>query len=272
MAGDVSGEEAAWRDIIARLAAPAAGEQSPPPWPAREDLVPPVAPPGDPVMGPLSRPAPGWFPRIAGDTGPVPGQRVPPGSGGGGAGGELDRPGRRASPDTGPDADGLDTAELEAAAPAAEWPDAAVPDPALPGRAEPGPHGRVPRPARPGQGLAGRHERAAPAVGPRHRLAGSRPRIVRPAAPAPPPATDGDEHYIPPPPPPLPRLDPVAKGAWAALFGGPGYLLVAVLAGWEVPGWAAFVAVAAFVGGFATLVVRMGDQPRDSGPDGGAVV
>ena len=65
----------------------------------------------------------------------------------------------------------------------------------------------------------------------------------------------------------------MAKGAWAALFGGPAYLLVAVMVGWEVPGWAAFLAVAAFVGGFATLVVRMGDQPpRDSGPDNGAVV
>jgi hypothetical protein len=65
----------------------------------------------------------------------------------------------------------------------------------------------------------------------------------------------------------------VSKGAWTALFGGPGYLLLAVLLGWVVPSWAAFCAVAAFVGGFATLVVRMGDRPpRDSGPDDGAVV
>src|SRR6266516_3440441 len=70
-----------------------------------------------------------------------------------------------------------------------------------------------------------------------------------------------------PTPPPLPRLDPASKGAWAALFGGPLYLLIAVMAGWQVPNWAAFCAVAAFVGGFATLVVRMGDRPpRDSGP------
>ena len=61
--------------------------------------------------------------------------------------------------------------------------------------------------------------------------------------------------------------------AWTALFGGPGYLLLAVLLGWVVPSWAAFCAVAAFVGGFATLVVRMGDRPPgDSGPDDGAVV
>ncbi len=74
-------------------------------------------------------------------------------------------------------------------------------------------------------------------------------------------------------PPPLPSLDPVAKGAWVGLFGGPAYLLIATMAGWAVPGWAAFLAVAAFVAGFATLVIRMGDRPpRDSGPDDGAVL
>jgi hypothetical protein len=98
-------------------------------------------------------------------------------------------------------------------------------------------------------------------------------RIVRPAAPTPLPPTGDDEHYVPPVPPPLPRLDSVSKGAWAALFGGPGYLLLAVLLGWVVPSWIAFCAVGAFVGGFATLVVRMGDRPPgDSGPDDGAVV
>jgi hypothetical protein len=98
-------------------------------------------------------------------------------------------------------------------------------------------------------------------------------RIVRPAVPAPLPPAEEDEHFVPPEPPPLPRLDPVSKGAWAALFGGPGYLLVAVLVGWQIPGVAAFLAVAAFVGGFATLVVRMQDRPpADSGPDDGAVV
>jgi hypothetical protein len=82
-----------------------------------------------------------------------------------------------------------------------------------------------------------------------------------------------EEHYIPPPPPPLPKLDPVAKGAWTALFGGPAYLLIATAVGWTVPAMAAFFAIAAFVGGFAVLVLRMGDEPRDgSGPGDGAVV
>lgn len=101
-------------------------------------------------------------------------------------------------------------------------------------------------------------------------------RIVRPAVPVPEPAGDQEEddgHYVPPVPPPLPRLDPVTKGAWAALFGGPGYLLAAVMVGWPIPGWAAFCAVGAFIGGFATLVMRLSDRsPADSGPDDGAVV
>lgn len=101
-----------------------------------------------------------------------------------------------------------------------------------------------------------------------------------PAVPAPTdprswsPATDpADEHFIPPPPPPLPKLDPVAKGAWVALFGGPAYLVIALIAGWTLSGLAAFIAIAAFVGGFAVLVFRMGDgPPSDSGDDDGAVV
>ena len=80
-----------------------------------------------------------------------------------------------------------------------------------------------------------------------------------------------DEHYIPPPPPPLPQLDPVAKGAWAALFGGPAYLLAATLIGWSIPGWAALLAVMAFVGGFAVVVLRLSDG-RGAGPGDGAVL
>ena len=79
---------------------------------------------------------------------------------------------------------------------------------------------------------------------------------------------DDDDHFIPPPPPPLPKLDPVAKGAWVALFGGPGYLVVATAAGWTVSGFAAFCAVAAFVAGFAILVLRM-NEPGPGGPDDG---
>jgi hypothetical protein len=98
--------------------------------------------------------------------------------------------------------------------------------------------------------------------------------IAAPAGPPGPSETDdADGHYVPPLPPPLPHLDSVAKGAWTALFGGPAYLLAATLAGWSVPGWAALLAIAAFVGGFVVLVLRLGDGPsRGSGPDNGAVL
>ena len=115
----------------------------------------------------------------------------------------------------------------------------------------------------------------APARGPDPSQAPLMPHAAEPkAAPDPQQAVEPhEEHYIPPPPPPLPKLDPVAKGAWAALFGGPAYLLIATAVGWTVPAAAAFFAIAAFVGGFAVLVLRMGDEPRDgSGPDDGAVV
>ncbi|MBF8192778.1 hypothetical protein ITP53_45290 [Nonomuraea sp. K274] len=87
---------------------------------------------------------------------------------------------------------------------------------------------------------------------------------------------DGAEdegHFEPPPPPPLPKLDLATKLAWVALFGGPAYLLVAAMASWHMEGWALFTAVAAFIGGFVALVVRMGDdRPNDSGWDDGAVL
>jgi hypothetical protein len=191
-------EEAAWRDLVAHYATPAA-EGAPAPWPTREDL-----------------------------PGPAP-----------------------QGPDADPDASGPDTADLDVTGLDMAGPES----PELDGTQLPGP-------------------RLGPRPGPFGGLPPGPPqiRIVRPASAAPPPSED-DDHFVPPVPPPLPRLDPVTKGAWVALFGGPLYLLVAVMASWQVPDWAAFCAVAAFVGGFATLVVRMGDRPpRDSGPDDGAVV
>ena len=87
-------------------------------------------------------------------------------------------------------------------------------------------------------------------------------------------ADPADDHFVPPVPPPLPRLDPVTKGAWLALFGGPLYLLISTAVGATISGLAAFLAVAAFVGGFVILVLRMDNgRPPDSGSDDdGAVV
>ncbi len=87
------------------------------------------------------------------------------------------------------------------------------------------------------------------------------------------PRDRAEEHFVPPVPPPLPRLDPVTKGAWLALFGGPLYLLISTAVGAAISALAAFLAVAAFVGGFVILVLRMDNgRPTDSGPDDGAIV
>jgi hypothetical protein len=94
---------------------------------------------------------------------------------------------------------------------------------------------------------------------------------VRPRRAPADPAPADDEHFVPPAPPPLPKLDSITKGAWAALFGGPGYLVVATVAGWSVSGIAAFCAVAAFVAGFALLVLRMNEPGPDDGDDGAVV-
>ncbi|MEP7024419.1 MAG: hypothetical protein ABJB47_11605 [Actinomycetota bacterium] len=194
----MSGEDAAWRDLVARFDLPSSPAGVVQPWPEREDLP----------------PARHSDPRRAAD---------PP-----------DGPGPEAGTKAGTDQDVLD-------GPAEDDPGAA-------------------------DGLG-----ADSAITDRRR-------VIRPATPAPLPELTGEddeeeEHFIPPPPPPLPTLDPVAKGAWTALFGGPAFLLVTTTAGITIPGWATFGAVAAFVGGFAMVVARMGDRPsRGSGPDNGAVL
>ena len=238
--GASGGEEAAWRDLIANYTAEPEADGGEMPWPERENL------PGPRRAGVLPDPGPDTDPSLTldlSDTDPSldlgtdPGGSPEPGPAGGPA--SRPPPGRPGVPGgNGPPAS-------TANGPAVNGPAA---------------HGPPP---------IGRNEDPAPSgPGP-----GGRPRIVRPASSVPPPAPPEDEDFVPPVPPPLPSLDPVAKGAWAALFGGPGYLLLATMAGWAIPGWAAFLAVAAFVGGFATLVIRMGEKPpRDSGPDDGAVL
>jgi hypothetical protein len=126
-------------------------------------------------------------------------------------------------------------------------------------------HGR--HAAGPERGAAGRHGRLG-ADGAQDPEVIQVPRRIRGPVARGFPATESEEHFIPPAPPPLPKLDPMAKGAWVALFGGPGYLMVATAAGWSVSGLAAFCAVAAFVAGFAILVLRMHD-PGPGGPDDG---
>jgi hypothetical protein len=84
---------------------------------------------------------------------------------------------------------------------------------------------------------------------------------------------DDEDHFVPPEPPPLPAADATAKFAWLGVIGGPILLLLAVLLGWEMTWWLATVSIGGFLGGFATLVMRMKtDDDEDDDPGRGAVV
>jgi len=81
-----------------------------------------------------------------------------------------------------------------------------------------------------------------------------------------------EERYVPPaaPPAPLPR-GPRAL-AWLGLFGPPVVMLLFIVLGLSMPGWAVFLLFVAFVGGFGYLVATM-RKHDDSDPwDDGAVV
>lgn len=91
----------------------------------------------------------------------------------------------------------------------------------------------------------------------------------RPAEEAEP--AEPEEHYVPPPPPPLPRMDRQTKLSWLGVIGGPILLILFTSLDWSPIPYATFFAIAAFVGGFASLVYRMKDDGPDIG-DNGAVV
>ncbi|MFE9247597.1 hypothetical protein [Streptomyces sp. NPDC007088] len=82
-----------------------------------------------------------------------------------------------------------------------------------------------------------------------------------------------DEGHFVQPDPPLPTADVTSKFAWIAVIGGPVLTLLIVLLGWTMTWWLATLCIGGFVGGFATLVVRMGDGEDDEDDPGrGAVV
>ncbi|GGW83844.1 hypothetical protein [Streptomyces lomondensis] len=83
---------------------------------------------------------------------------------------------------------------------------------------------------------------------------------------------DDEGHFVPPEPPPLPSADVTAKFAWLGVLGGPVLLLLAVLLGWEMTWWLATLGIGGFLGGFATLVMRMRTDDEDDDPGRGAVV
>nr|WP_229858989.1 hypothetical protein [Streptomyces poonensis] len=84
---------------------------------------------------------------------------------------------------------------------------------------------------------------------------------------------DGEGHFVPPEPPPLPATDATARFAWLGVVGGPVLLLLAVLLGWDMTWWLTTLGIGGFLGGFATLVMRMKDGDEDDDDPGrGAVV
>jgi len=260
-------EDAAWRDLVARFDAPLT-EQQPVPWPAREDVPAEPAPEADGADGPDEARGSDGKHRgpEAGGLDAEPGRHAADGEHGRhAADGEHGR--HAAGPDRGlHDPNGKHTPDGQG--PDGQGPDGQGPDGQEPDGQEPDGQGVGPGGI---SGAAGRHGRLG-ADGAHDPEVIQVPRRIRgPVARGVPaggtPAED-EEHFIPPAPPPLPKLDPMAKGAWVALFGGPGYLMVATAVGWSVSGLAAFCAVAAFVAGFAILVLRMHD-PGPGGPDDG---
>jgi hypothetical protein len=111
--------------------------------------------------------------------------------------------------------------------------------------------------------------------GPRHRLPdGSLDPgdLEEPARPDPAGAgEDEQERYVPPEPPPITSTDLASRLAWLGVLGGPLVLLLAALTWSHLPTLVVILTLAAFVGGFITLVARL-PRERDDGPDDGAVV
>jgi hypothetical protein len=264
--GDAGRDEAVWRDLIARYDMTVDLDTAAPPWPDIESLG--TRPPGQPASD-QDQDQPDQQPDLEQHDQQRPDQ-VPR--------------------DTGSSPASLGGATYTVGLPAAAPPGQdAEPAGSEPGAGPAGPEARSGSGSSSGPGTGPGSDRDGTGSGPDEPASGSpggpgtgpgadRTRVIRHAtAPAPrSPAEDDrdeDEHYVPPPPPPMPHLDPVAKGAWTALFGGPAYLLVASIAGWAVPGWAALGAVAAFIGGFTAVVLRLSDRPsRDDDPDNGAVL
>jgi hypothetical protein len=219
--GEVSGDEAAWRDLIARFDVPADRTGVSVPWPVSEDLPESPASEADP-----------------------------------------------SATSTEQSADPADPSSEQGADPA---------DPAD-RSSEQGPGPDEPRGGSDASRQADQHggpatQAATPAT--RFASPADRTRVIRPAGDprAYTPAEEQDEPYVPAPLPPPARMDSVTKAALAGVIGGPGYLLIASLfLHWTISPAAAFVAVAAFIAGFVTLVVRLGDRSGRDDDDNGAVL
>ena len=81
-----------------------------------------------------------------------------------------------------------------------------------------------------------------------------------------------EERFVPPVPPPAPRLPLPQRLAWLGVFGSPAVLLVALVAGIDLPGLVAYGLVTAFIGGFLYLVATMQrGSSRDPWDDGSRI-
>ncbi len=107
-----------------------------------------------------------------------------------------------------------------------------------------------------------------PGPGPKHRL----PDDVPPLAPDSVPPDDPEDRFVPPEAPPITSTDLASRLAWLGVLGAPLLLLVAALTVGRLPSLMVVGALVAFVGGFATLVLRLPRDRDDNGPDDGAVV
>jgi hypothetical protein len=260
--GDASGLEAAWRDLIARFDAPADRTAAGVPWPAREDLPDPAGPAEQRASSGESRASAAE--QNASHAEPA-------------------RPAEAQARTSEPQAR---TGEARTSEPQARTsePQARTSEPqARTGEARTGEaQGRTSDSAGPGGHPAG-PPADAPAAS--DQIAGpatsfgvpvDRTRVIRPAG-LPrtyTPPEEAEEPYVPVPLPPPAKLDTASKAALAGVIGGPGYLLIAsIFLHWTISAGAALVAVAAFIAGFVTLIVKLGDRPgRDGDDDDGAML
>ena len=267
---DRSGDQAAWRDLVARLELPSPVDQANPPWPERENL----------------RPA--AHARRDAEASDQRSDECQDTHNEAAAGKEIGSVGKQDAPrDPSPSSDSGPAARTPTNPGRVIRPARSMRFPVPADEQSPGAAGRRPGPAdlpglRSFPPLAG----LAPgwSFGPVTGAAGE----VAPAGESRDEPTspdlrvsdceraeeNADERYIPPHTPPQPKLDSVARAAWTALFGGPGYLFIATTLQWQVPRWAEAAAIIAFITGFVVLVSRLGDDgpSRRDGPDQGAVV
>jgi Pentapeptide repeats (8 copies) len=264
--GEVSGEEAAWRQLVAQYDLTVGQDLDNPPWPERESLP---APRQRPARRPI---APGGAGQEGARDGPEPDSTAQGSTAQGSTAQGSTAQGSTARDGPGPDSTAQgSTAQGSTAQDNTTLDGTTLDGTTLDGTTLDGT--TLDGTTLDGTTLDGTIQDNAPATHADGHFA-DRTRIIRHASDPrsySPPDEPEDGRYVPAPLPPV-RLDPVAKGAWVGLVGGPAYLLIGVLLGWTISGIAAFAAIAAFVVGFVILVLRLGDGSKRDDDDDGAVV